>query len=78
MVWAAVFARELDLHNPPRHVLQPGAEEKWGEWEANQAVSAAEVACGAVQHLRELPIRVVEGFGGDSDVYEMLKEMLDD
>ena len=77
MVWAAVFAREFNLHNPPSHVLRPGNQDKWAEWEQTQAASAAEVACGAVQHLRELPPRIVEGFGGDSDVYELLQEMMD-
>ena len=80
MVWAAVFAAKHDISNPPRHCLVPHGEEtdkRWQEWEANQAVSAIEFAGYAVLRLREVEGRVADGFGEDSDVYQLYMEMTD-
>ena len=49
---------------------------KWEEWEMNQANIAAEHAAHAVVALREVVPNVLEGFGDDSDVYQMTAEMV--
>ena len=77
LIWAAVFARECSLHNPPPHVLRPGKEQAWEDWELDQFVTAAEIAGGAIEYLREkVPARVLEGFGQESSTYKMLMEMV--
>ena len=79
MVWAFVFADEINkaMHNPPDYVLLPGVDDKWSQWEIDQAVSASEVAYSRVYRMRNALLGVASGFGEESDVYEMLKEMLE-
>jgi len=78
MIWAAVFAKERDLHNPPRHVIGPGPDKakEWIEWERGQIHCAVEIAGGAITQLREELESIKEGFFDDSDVYLFLAEML--
>jgi hypothetical protein len=66
VVWAAVFAREFDLHNPPRQCLGASREtdQLWREWEQSKCHSAAEVASAAVMHLREQREAIEEGHKG--------------
>jgi hypothetical protein len=76
LVWAAVFAKLYDLSNPPPHVTKPGRDKVWRAWERGQVVDAVERAGHAVRYLREIRGHVKEGFGDNSDVYQMLVEML--
>lgn len=67
VIWAAVFAREFDLHDPPKRCLVGLDEETdkaWAEWEQGQCHSAAEVASAAVMHLREQREAIEEGWKG--------------
>lgn len=65
MIWAAVYAREFNLRNPPSHCLSgEGSDERWAEWEANKCHQAAEVASAAVEHLREQRESIQEGHKG--------------
>lgn len=79
MVWAAVFAREMEvLHNPPPYVVMDQDRTKWEEWEQEQACSAAEIACAAVDHLRDIinTGRLHHGFGDIGGVVQMALEMI--
>lgn len=66
MIWAAVFARESDLHSPPSRCCKPNEESRkeWAEWEAERIRMAAETASHAVEHLREQREALVEGHKG--------------
>ena len=75
LVWAAVFAKEFNLKNPPPHTAND--REAWGQWEEGQVSSAIEIASCAVGYLRESGARIEEGFGADSDVYLRLLQVLD-
>ena len=77
MVWAAVFAREMEaLKNPPPYVFAD-PDIKWKEWEHSQTCSACEVACGAVDRLREVVStgRLYEGFGDIGGVVQMATDI---
>jgi hypothetical protein len=80
MVWAAVFAREMEvLKNPPPYI-SAGPVMQWKEWECNQACAACETAWVAVERLREAIStgRLHEGFGNSvcDGVVRMATEML--
>lgn len=66
MIWAAVFARESDLHNPPSRCCKPTEEarEAWAKWEKERIHMAAEIASTAVEHLREQREALVDGNKG--------------
>jgi hypothetical protein len=78
MVWAAVYAKERDIRNPPRDLNYPKNVEALREWERGQAYHAIESACYAVQAMREAADHMKNGFGEDSDVYQMFVDMLGD
>ena len=67
MIWAAVYAREFDLSEPPSRCLI-GADKdtgkEWAEWEAEKCRQAAEVASAAVMNLREQRESIVEDWEG--------------
>lgn len=81
LIWAAVFAREFDLRNPPRGVVLPGRSDKWKEWEAAKVHQAMEAACNAVVHARIERGPFIEGWAGypmAAMVEEMLSEETDE
>lgn len=82
LVWAQVYAREYreDIRNPPAHVVVPNHDEpdKWGEWEKNQATSAAEMAWAVVSRMREIGDRLGAGYGETDDVTLMWEQMITD
>jgi hypothetical protein len=53
----------------PSHLVHDSTA--WEQWERGQATSAAEVACGIVERLREIRPEMVAGFGEGSDVLAM-------
>lgn len=73
LVWAAVFAKELNLHNLPSIGVQDG--DAWAEWERGQVSMAAECATGAVMRLRQTVPAVVDGFGLESAVFQHVAQM---
>ncbi len=75
LVWAAVFARESSLRDPPPNVLTPGGN-AWRAWEEDQIATAVEIAGGAVDYMREIQARVAEGHGKSSRTMMYLHEMI--
>jgi len=73
MVWAAVFAKEYDIHNPPSSAIAD--DDKWKEWELSQLTSAAECAGGAVSALRGAQEAIREGWDG-FDVADFAAQMV--
>lgn len=75
-IWAAVFAKELNLRNPPPYCCgpTPEAKEAWIEWEQIQVHRAVENAAFAVLHLRQERAAVAEGW--DDEVSLFLDQML--
>jgi len=76
MIWAAAFIRSFRdgiayLNSSPMPNLTNDFYEGFTH-------SAAEVAAGAVRYLRDYKAGIIEGFGEDSEVSQMLKEMLGD
>jgi len=74
MVWAAVLAKELDISNPPRHVLED--ETQWSKWEDNRLITAIEQANHVVKWLETIGPQVKEAMGGETDSYITLMEMI--
>lgn len=75
MVWAAVFGGEM------RKVflsisVSIAHEDAVEEWETNQAVRAAELACAVVSKMRDAERNCIKEWGNNSDVTEMLQNML--
>lgn len=84
MLWAAAYSKQFKF-DIPGYVHQEFQEwrqgvrlgpDPWEAYEIGQAASAAEYATGVVTRLRSALSAVAEGFGEDSDVYQMIKEML--
>lgn len=76
MVWAAVFAKELNLHNPPsRCLVGKDADKEWTKWEAAQVQSAIESAGYAIEHLREAEPGVYGGHGLCSIITKCYSEL---
>jgi len=75
MVWAAAFVAEfLPAFRNPGPICSDS--EKWAQWEIDLAQGCAETARGAVGRMRDAMVGVVEGFGEDDDVTQMLRAML--
>lgn len=76
MVWAAVFAKNLDLRNPPSHcVVGENADKELTRWESAQVQSSIEAAGYAVQHLREAEPGVYDDYGLRSPVTKFYSEL---
>ena len=76
IIWAAVFVKECDTKFAPPHLRLPKQRKEREEWARGVAVSAIETTCYGVRMLRGVEPDVVEGFGEDSDVVAMLREMI--
>lgn len=76
-VWAAFYAQEYAraVSDPPPGIIDGG--DGWRRWEEDQADSAIEGACFAVERMREAVPRIIDGFGVDNHVTLMLCSMLD-
>lgn len=70
-VWAAVWTAKMDeaMTHRPIHTY------KNENYEVKQAASAAEDAWAYVTYLQEAGQEILEGWGEDSDVYQMWQEM---
>ena len=60
MVWAAVFAKRYDVHEPPGEVVHD--TKRWREWESGRVAMAVENAHYAVIALREARSELSEDF----------------
>lgn len=89
MVWAAVFARESNTRGTLTRAHQwaeensykyhePEVHEKWLEEERDALCQAAEIAGSQVQMLRACLTEVEEGWGENSDIANMLKDILEE
>jgi hypothetical protein len=79
IVWAAVFAKEFNISNPPsRCIIGPDAEAEWEVWESTQTQSAIENATGAVERLRASLPDTKHGWGEDHNVCKCLTAILSD
>lgn len=84
MVWAAAYAKEFTFDYPShvhreREAWKLGGEKGLDPWEAYEmamAHRAAEYACGVVQRLRSSVAGLVDGWGDNSDICLMAREML--
>jgi hypothetical protein len=74
-VWAAVFAKRLDL-SPPPGMAAPLRAAELREWERDQVVSAIESACYAVIYLRDARDEIHEDYG--PDVVAMYNEVVNE
>jgi len=70
-IYAAVWAKEYDIHDPPKEVCYPDNGGKWEQWEKDQAANAAICAAYAVQRFREAGKEIVDGQGKGSDVHRL-------
>jgi len=77
LVWAAAYAKEFDLRNPPRECCLPKNDAMWREWEESQVHQAIELACCAVAYMRRVRGDIQNGYGKDSDVAQMLDDILE-
>ena len=75
MIYAAVFAKEANLRNPPGGMCRPGNGDEWRRWEADQIASAAEYASTMVEYYRIAGARIIDGWGEDSVDYRMFCAM---
>jgi hypothetical protein len=77
MVWAAVFAKELNLRDPPSWCLVgEDSDNEWVKWEASQTQQAIEAAGYAIAHLREAEPGVYSGHGSSGIVAECYSELI--
>lgn len=76
LIWAAVFAKNFSLSNPPSHVVNPNADDEWRKWEANQTLEAIEEAASSITHLRSAREALQEGWGDDSPEWMAYREMM--
>lgn len=73
LVWAAVFAKEYDISNPPRGMSEN--PKLWEQWENAATQAAIECAATAVNRLRGALPSIAERFG-DDEVTFFLEQMI--